>query len=39
MVTDGDRMMWVALDSVEIRDVLGDAVFTDGFEAPAVAAD
>lgn len=37
MVSAGDRMMWVALDSVEIRDVLADAIFADGFEAPAAA--
>lgn len=37
MVSAGDRMMWVALDSVEIRDMQADSIFADGFEAPAAA--
>ena len=37
MVSQGDRMMWVALDSVSIHDieVVADAIFADGFEQPA----
>lgn len=34
MVSAGDRMMWVALDSVAIHDVAADSIFVDGFEAP-----
>jgi hypothetical protein len=34
MVSAGDRMMWVALDSVAIHDVAADSIFADGFEAP-----
>jgi hypothetical protein len=39
MVSDGDHMMWVALDSVSIADiqVVADAIFADGFEQPAPA--
>lgn len=37
MVADGDRMMWVALDSVAIHDAAADAVFADGFEAAGAA--